>query len=173
MRARQISFGQHTDELDLFGVPSSDAVCRKDIALIINGLVFLFFITMPPTKVPRAISSLEIKEEQPTPHRQGIKHPATSLPLWAPGRLSLRASNIRPFTQLWRIIGAPPTTGRRASAVTSIMAAITLSKPPLAARCDSRRCPMRREGLDARQRHMAPATVPANITWHLLWCPPR
>ncbi|KAL5988890.1 hypothetical protein ACLOJK_026992 [Asimina triloba] len=43
-----------------FEASSSGAVCGKDIVLAINDLIFLFFTTMPPTKVPRVISSLEI-----------------------------------------------------------------------------------------------------------------
>ncbi|KAL6003081.1 hypothetical protein ACLOJK_023304, partial [Asimina triloba] len=39
---------------------SSGVVCGKDIVLAINDFVFLFFITMPPIKVPRATSTLEI-----------------------------------------------------------------------------------------------------------------
>ncbi|KAL5994111.1 hypothetical protein ACLOJK_034983, partial [Asimina triloba] len=37
---------------------SSGAVCGKDIVLAINDLIFLFFITTPPTKVSCAISDL-------------------------------------------------------------------------------------------------------------------
>ncbi|KAL6004126.1 hypothetical protein ACLOJK_004673 [Asimina triloba] len=39
-------------------VSSSGAVCGKDIILAINDLVFLYFITTPPTKVSRAIFGL-------------------------------------------------------------------------------------------------------------------
>ncbi|KAL6002042.1 hypothetical protein ACLOJK_037490 [Asimina triloba] len=93
-------------ERGLFEASSSGTVCGKDIALIINDLVFIFSITMPPMKVPRAISSL------------------------------------------------------------AITAAITVSEPPSAARRDPRRCPMRHEGLDVCQRHMAPATVPTTLKHH-------
>ncbi|KAL6006369.1 hypothetical protein ACLOJK_037320 [Asimina triloba] len=43
-------------------LPSSSygTVCGKDIVLAINDHVFLFFITMPPTKVQCSISGLEI-----------------------------------------------------------------------------------------------------------------
>ncbi|KAL5977981.1 hypothetical protein ACLOJK_037004 [Asimina triloba] len=60
-----------TNELDLSGVLSSDIVCGKDIALAINGLVFFLSIAMTPRKVPRAIPSVEIKEEQPIFHQLG------------------------------------------------------------------------------------------------------
>ncbi|KAL6002506.1 hypothetical protein ACLOJK_034439, partial [Asimina triloba] len=41
-------------------VSSYGAVYGKDIVLAVNDLVFLFFTTLPLTKVPHAISSLEI-----------------------------------------------------------------------------------------------------------------
>ncbi|KAL6005065.1 hypothetical protein ACLOJK_005626 [Asimina triloba] len=62
-----------------FEESSSGAVCGKDIVLATNDLVFLFFITMPPIKVPRAISNPEIttiikmNESSITAHR-GSSH---------------------------------------------------------------------------------------------------
>ncbi|KAL6009534.1 hypothetical protein ACLOJK_022764, partial [Asimina triloba] len=62
-----------------FRVSSSGALCRKDILLAINDLVFLFSITMPLTKVPLAISNLEIMpaitvNESSTAARRGPRH---------------------------------------------------------------------------------------------------
>ncbi|KAL6000331.1 hypothetical protein ACLOJK_024026, partial [Asimina triloba] len=59
------------NELDLSRASSSGAICEKDIALAINSLIFLLSITMPPRKVPHAIPSPEIKEEQPIFHQLG------------------------------------------------------------------------------------------------------
>ncbi|KAL5980648.1 hypothetical protein ACLOJK_028556 [Asimina triloba] len=66
-------------DVAFFEVSSSGVVGGKDIILAINDLVFLFSITIPPTKVPRAISSLEIMaaiivNESSTAARRGPCH---------------------------------------------------------------------------------------------------
>ncbi|KAL5975705.1 hypothetical protein ACLOJK_020031 [Asimina triloba] len=75
--------------LAFYKVSSSSAVRRKDIVLAINDLVFLFSIMMPPTKIPHAISSLEMTaaikvNESSTTARRDLRHA-----LWGVGCLPM------------------------------------------------------------------------------------
>ncbi|KAL5997636.1 hypothetical protein ACLOJK_008566 [Asimina triloba] len=150
------------NELDLLGALSSGAIYGKDIALAINGFVFVLCIALPPRKRSKKSNPSFTNRRtadspffsQRTSNDITVDVPSTgpwkAITQGKPDQISLPTMEESMDTLHTRPCGLSYPLLHSRNAVTTHRASL----------------PMRYEGLDAHRHHMVPTTVPTMLKHH-------